>query len=89
MDYNKQLKAVDAKISMELLASQVKELDDRMDSYRKVLETNCQHENTTKVEKYYDGGYDYVSSVRITVTCDLCNKILESYDDPKHRGYFA
>lgn len=89
MDYNKQLKAVDAKISMELLSTQIKELDDKMDTYRKVLESNCQHENTTRTEKYYNGGYDYVSSVRITITCDLCSKILQSYDDPKHRGSHA
>ena len=50
------------------------------------LRKQCTHPTTVTSEKYYSGGYDYISSVVITVTCTLCDKILKSYDDPKHKG---
>lgn len=53
------------------------------------LERRCTHPTVVTTEKYNGGGYDYVSSVRITKTCTLCDKVLESYDDPKHRGSHA
>lgn len=89
MDYKKQLKAVDTKISMELLHTQIKELAEKLDEHRKVLDANCQHEHTTVKRDYKEGGYDYVSSVTITETCNLCHKILLVKDDKGHRGYFA
>lgn len=50
------------------------------------LERNCTHPTTKTEEKYSSGGYDYVSSVHIIKTCTICDKVLESYDDPNHKG---
>lgn len=53
------------------------------------LQKLCSHPTTKTTSKYYEGGYDYTSSVRITVKCTICEKVLESYDDPKHKGQRA
>lgn len=56
--------------------------------YCKELQNLCTHPTVTTTRKYYGGGYDYLSSIRITTKCTftLCEKILETYDDPKHQG---
>lgn len=55
----------------------------------KKLERKCTHPTTATTRDYIPGGYDYVSSVIITTKCTLCNKVTESYDDPKHRGNYG
>ena len=62
-----------------------KELDDRW----KTLQRQCTHPTHKTTKEYSSGGYDYVSSVCITKTCSICDKVLESHDDPKHRGTHA
>lgn len=53
------------------------------------LQRKCTHPTSKTIEKYNSGGYDYVSSVHVLKTCTICDKVLESYDDPKHHGSFA
>lgn len=53
------------------------------------LERQCTHPTIKTDNKYHKGGYDYVSSVTISKTCTICDKVLECYDDPKHKGYHA
>lgn len=55
----------------------------------KKLQNQCPHPTSATTKKYYGGGYDYLSSVRVTVTCTICEKILEAYDDPKHQGVYG
>lgn len=62
-----------------------KELIERINT----LQRQCSHPTFKTDSKYYEGGYEYVSSVRITKTCTICEKILESYNDPQHRGSHA
>lgn len=50
------------------------------------LQKLCQHPVEVKTETYHAGGYDYVSSVPVTHTCSICNKVLQCYDDPNHKG---
>lgn len=57
-----------------------------IDELQSKLERNCTHPTVKTEEKYRSGGYDYVSSVTIIKTCTLCDKVLESYDDPNHKG---
>lgn len=58
-------------------------------AYRwKELQRKCMHPTIKTIEKYNSGGYDYVSSIHITKTCTTCNKVLESYKDPNHRGMY-
>lgn len=68
---------------IEVLEAEIEEMENR-------LKQKCIHSTIITTKQYRDGGYDdYVSSVRITKTCSLCDKVLESYDDPKHSGHFA
>jgi hypothetical protein len=64
-------------------------LNNEIDSLQKGLIRRCTHPTSKTEEKYHSGGYDYLSSVTITKTCTICDKVLESYDDPKHRGSYA
>jgi hypothetical protein len=89
MDQDKENVAELAKAEMIRLWKQVDNLNKRIDYQRRLLDTHCQHVSETVLSKYYNGGYDYVSSIHITHTCDLCGKILRSYDDPHHRGSHA
>ena len=89
MNQDKHTAAKLAKVEMTKLWDQVTILNKRIDYWRRVLDENCQHTDETVKEKYYNGGYDYVSSVHITHTCDLCSKVLKSYDDPNHKGSYA
>jgi len=89
MNQDKQNVAELAKAEMIRLWEQVDNLNKRIDYQRRLLDTHCQHVSETVKEKYYNGGYDYVSSVHITHTCDLCGKILKYYNDPHHRGSHA
>lgn len=52
------------------------------------LQRKCTHPTIKVDEKYYRGGYDYVSSVKITHYCTICDKIVKSYDDSNHIGYY-
>jgi vesicle coat complex subunit len=51
------------------------------------LQDACMHPTVNTKDYYCSGGYDYLSSVTITETCAVCNKVLKSYDDPNHKGY--
>ena len=53
------------------------------------LEKQCSHPTVRTDRHYSEGGYDYLSSVTISKTCTICDKVLECYDDPKHKGYHA
>lgn len=89
MDLNKHLIAINAAIALKELNTEREELRSKVDRQRDILERNCQHPDVTKSSKYYEGGYDYVSSIMITHTCDLCHKVLKYYDDPSHKGSHA
>jgi hypothetical protein len=89
MNQDKQNVAELAKAEMIRLWEQVDNLNKRIDYQRRLLDTHCQHVSETVLSKYHEGGYDYVSSIQITHTCDLCGKILEAYNDPHHKGNHA
>lgn len=68
------------------LKKKIEHLNNELQERLKTLQKRCSHPTTKTDRKYYSGGYDYVSSISITTTCTLCDKILESYDDPNHVG---
>jgi hypothetical protein len=88
MDQDKQHVAELAKAEMIRLWEQVDNLNKRIDYQRRLINEHCQHVSVSVRSKYNSGGYDYVSSIQITHTCDLCGKILEAYNDPHHRGTY-
>jgi hypothetical protein len=53
------------------------------------LQKECPHPTVKTEEYYHEGGYDHLSSNRIVKTCTICEKIIESYNDPNHRGSYA
>jgi hypothetical protein len=77
------------KDSIELVRRRMTSDSIAVNEWRSNLQKLCPHPTTKTTSKYYDGGYDYLSSVRIMVQCTICEKVLESYDDPKHRGHHA
>lgn len=89
MNQDKQTVAEIAKAEMTRLWAEVDNLNKRIDYQRRLLTTHCQHVSETITRKYYEGGYDHVSEVAVTHTCDLCGKLLKSYNDPNHRGSYA
>lgn len=89
MNPYKQLVAINAKIAMVALHEQSKVLERQISYQQRLVQENCQHVDTTTIRKYYEGGYDYVSSVIVTETCDLCSKIIASGNDPAHKGSHA
>ena len=89
MNHDKNTAAKLAKVEMQKLWTEVDILNRRIDYWRRVMDDNCQHESETVHSKYHEGGYDYVSEIAITHTCDLCGKLLKSYNDPHHRGNYA
>jgi len=89
MNYDKHTAAKLAKAEMQKLWAEVDILNTRIDYWRRVMDDNCQHESESVYSKYHEGGYDYVSEIHITHTCDLCGKLLKSYSDPHHRGTYA
>ena len=89
MNQDKQTVAELAKAEMLRLWAEVDVLNRRIDYQRRLLTTHCQHVSETVHRKYHEGGYDYVSEVIITHTCDLCGKLLKSYKDPNHKGSHA
>lgn len=52
-----------------------------------LLQQTCTHPTTTSTREYFSGSYYDRSSVTITVKCSICDKVLQSYDDPNHVGY--
>lgn len=68
------------------LAKQLDKLNQEYAALTIDIESVCPHPTTIKDSHYSRGGYDYVSSVTITIRCSICNKTLKSYDDPKHMG---
>lgn len=89
MNHDKQLVAELAKAEMLRLWTDVDNLNKRIDYQRRLLDTHCQHVSESVRSKYHPGGYDHVSEIHITHTCDLCGKLLKSYSDPHHRGTYA
>lgn len=89
MNQDKQTVAELAKAELIRLWTEVEVLNKRLDYQRRLLETHCQHISETVHRKYYSGGYDYVSGIAITHTCDLCGKLLKSYNDPHYKGTYA
>ena len=61
----------------------------RLNEMCATLERQCTHPTIKTDRKYHEGGYDHVSSVTIIKTCTICDKVLEFYDDPKHKGHYA
>jgi hypothetical protein len=53
------------------------------------LQKECLHPTTKTSRKYCSGGYDYLSSVTITIKCSICDKALKIYDDPNHKGSYS
>lgn len=68
------------------LGKQIEKLEKEYDELSVDIESVCPHPTTVKDSHYSKGGYDYVSSVTITIRCSICNKTLKSYDDPNHKG---
>jgi hypothetical protein len=89
MNQDKHTAAKLAKVEMQKLWAEVDNLNTRIDYWRRVMDDNCQHESESVLSKYHEGGYDYVSTIAITHTCDLCGKLLKSYNDQHHRGTYA
>jgi len=89
MNHDKNTAAKLAKVEMQKLWTEVDILNRRIDYWRRVMDDNCQHESETVHSKYHEGGYDYVSEIAITHTCDLCGKLLKSYNDPHYKGNYA
>jgi len=89
MNQDKQIVAELAKAEMVRLWAEVDVLNKRIDYQRRLLDTHCQHVSESVRSKYYAGGYDHVSGITITHTCDLCGKLLKLYEDPHHRGTYA
>ena len=89
MNQDKNTAAKLAKVEMQKLWAEVDILNRRIDYWRRVMDDNCQHESESVYSKYYEGGYDYVSEIAVTHTCDLCGKLLKSYKDPNHKGSHA
>ena len=89
MNQDKNTAAKLAKVEMQKLWAEVDILNRRIDYWRRVMDDNCQHESESVYSKYYEGGYDYVSEIAVTHTCDLCGKLLKSYKDPNHKGNYA
>lgn len=85
----KQLVAKLAKAEMILLWKQVDNLNKRIDYQRKLLKEHCQHVDVTVHSKYSESKHDRASQVAVTHTCNLCGKLLKSYNDPHHRGTYA
>lgn len=67
------------------IISKEKELTERWNT----LQKQCDHPTVKIDQSYHSGGYDYVSSVIITHTCTICDKVLKSYEDPKHKGQYG
>lgn len=67
---------------------EVNRLNKEINELKDELTRKCNHPTITTKENYNSGGYDYVSSVTIVKTCTICDKVLESYKDPKHRGSY-
>ena len=88
MNSDKHYVAELAKGELTRLWDQVDNLNKRIDYQRRLITENCQHVDFSVRTKYNSGGYDHVSSVHITHTCDLCGKILKAYDDPHHHGTY-
>lgn len=53
------------------------------------LQERCDHPTIKVKDEYFSGGYDYVSEVRISHICTICDKVLKTYNDPKHKGYYG
>ncbi len=49
----------------------------------------CNHSDVVITRVFNQGNYYDVSSVDVTETCNICNKILRNYYDPNHRGYHS
>ena len=64
-------------------------LDKKISKLTKQLQDTCEHPTINTTDYYCSGGYDYLSSVTITKTCSICDKVLETYADPKHRGHYG
>ena len=89
MNQDKQIVAELAKAEMLRLWAEVDVLNRRIDYQHELLHKYCQHVSETVHKKYYEDGYNYVSEIVVTHTCDLCGKLLKSYNDPNHRGNYA
>ncbi len=48
----------------------------------------CTHSDVRKERDYHEGGYDYTSSVTIRHVCNICDKVLQFYSDPNHKGHY-
>ena len=65
---------------------EISRLENEIKELRKRLYRCCTHPTTKTDEKYSPGGYNHVSSVTVTKTCPICDKVLKLYDDPNHKG---
>lgn len=68
---------------------EVERLNKEIDELQNKLVKKCDHPTTVTTEDYREGGYDYTSCVIITQKCTICDAILKSYYDPKHKGSYA
>ena len=55
-------------------------LSKKLDEMKKILDNNCEHENTKQVEDHYPGSYYDRSYSTVTIYCKDCGKRM---DKPK------
>lgn len=73
-------------LEIEHLDRQSKRLSFRAQAMLATVQDLCPHPETRKEDKYYPGGYDFVSTIVISEYCKDCGKLLKYYDDPNHKG---
>jgi len=61
----------------------------KLQEMKATLERQCSHPTIKTDRNYCSGGYDYLSSVTIVKTCTICDKVVEHYEDPNHKGHNA
>jgi hypothetical protein len=68
---------------------QVQRLNNEIEELQNKLIKSCTHPTTITTSEYTSGTYNDLSFVTITHKCSICDKILESYYDPKHKGHYG
>lgn len=68
---------------------EVERLNNEIEELHNKLLKKCDHPTTTTTENYVSGTYNDLSYVLITQKCTICDAILKSYYDPKHKGSYA
>lgn len=68
---------------------EIKRLYKEIDELQAGLERKCTHPTITTKRDYTPGSYYDRSYTTIIKTCTICDKVLESYDDPNYTGTYG